>query len=533
MRVARIETMLKIPAETVPDAPNALRGLRSSRRTLWLASLSGLLLVGAFPHLDWGWLAWVALVPFLLTFPHASLRGALAHGAAFGLVFFGGLFYWIGLFAAHAVGPPLGMVTWAGVMLSQAATCVVFAAGAWGLRRCVGSGWGWRLGVPALWTVLEWARQFGTLGTAWGDVAFTQHHALVLLQTTKLTGTWGLTFGIVLTNVCLADAIQARQWRPLLLPALLLGAALVYGTVTLRTERLHPGFVAAALQGNINQNVPLTPEYTQRVMATFRRQGREAAARGAVLTVWPETALPGYLRSTLALSLPLMQDARTLHQAMLVGGREFVSVQGKDANALTLITAQGRIASSYAKQRLVPFGEYVPGRAQFPVLDKLHLSVYDMAPGAAHQPLLDAGPPVGKVGAAICYDSTYGELMRDETARGANLLVVTTDDTWFGRTAAASQHAAMAAVDAAETDRYLVRCAATGVSQVIDPTGRVIAQAPLFTQRVVAAPVEARRTQTFYVRFSDWFIWLCGLGLVGIATSARVRRGQTSRNSAR
>jgi apolipoprotein N-acyltransferase len=99
-------------------------------------------------------------------------------------------------------------------------------------------------------------------------------------------------------------------------------------------------------------------------------------------------------------------------------------------------------------------------------------------------------------------------------ARGADLLVVSTDDTWFGRTAAARQHAACAAVRAAEEDRYLVRCAATGLSQVIAPTGQVLSEAGLFTRRVVSAPVQARHGLTPYARWGDWFVAACAVGLI-------------------
>ncbi len=477
-----------------------------------MAALSGVLLILCFPHGDLGWLAWAALVPFLLTFPHATLRAALAHGAVLGCVFFGGLMYWIGLFAAHAVGPVLGSVAWLGSVFALAPWLVIFAGGAhWLSRRGFGV---WLWGLPALWTVLEWGRQFGILGTTWGDLAFTQHRILSLLQVTKATGPWGLSFLVVLVNVLLAQLLRGRREIVPKRKAHFAGALAVFalalgsGWHTLNREHLHPAFVAAALQGNINQNVLDTPAYEQRVLDTFAAQSRTAKAQGATLTVWPETAVPGYLRLDPRFAQPIAQSAVLNHQTALVGARGYLFSEKKDTNTLFLVTPQGTIAGEYSKRHLVPFGEYVPLRATFPVLERLHLSVYDMAQGGAHQPLLDAGPPIGKIGAAICYDSTYSGLMRAQVARGANLLVVTTDDTWFGRTAAAGQHAAMASVDAAATDRYLVRCAATGISQVLDPAGRVIASSHLFVPAVVSVPVQSRHTQTFYVRYGDWFVLL-------------------------
>lgn len=515
--------------------PEASR--RPRRWTYAFAALSGLALVGAFPHLDCGALAWIALVPVLLTFPHARFRDAPACGAIFGVFFFGGLLSWLAVFAGRTLGLPLGVVAWLIGTLAQTLIVVAWAGGTQILARQ--GGWAWRLGVPALWTVGEWVRQLGVLGTGWGDLAYTQHSWLAMLQWTKLAGVWGLSFLIVMVNVALAEAIQQRRaGRWTWATAGIVGIALLYGTATLRTENLRPTFVAAALQGNLNQDVPwrglrpADPAYVKRVMETYARQGREAAATNARLTVWPETMFPGYLRLDDDLRTRIAADAVANHQAILIGGNDLNPRTKKDANALFLVTQNGQIAGAYAKQQLVPFGEFVPGRRWLTFLEALHLTIYDRQPGAARQPLLDAGPDIGKIGAALCYESSYGWLTREQAARGAGILVVATDDTWFGRTAAARQHAAASAVRAVESDRYLVRAAATGISQIIAPTGQVLTEADLFEPKVISAPVESRRTVTPYVRLGDWFVVVCALELVW-AFSARARGRKTARSSGR
>ena len=312
--------------------------------------------------------------------------------------------------------------------------------------------------------------------------------------------------------------------------ALLLLAALVYGAVTIRTEHLKPTFTAAALQADINQNVDQTPAYTQRVVQAFTAQSRAAAARGATLTVWPETAYPGYLQNFDTVRQQVAAEAMRDKQVALIGGVEYDWQQRKNANSLLLMDTSGNVTGSYQKRQLVPFGEFVPGRRFMPFLEALHVTTFDMKAGADTQPLLDGGPSIGKIGATICFESSYPRFLREQVARGAGLLVISTDDTWFGRTAAARQHSAIAAVRAAETDRYLVRSAATGVSQVIAPTGQVLAEAGLFRPAVVAAPVQSRSTVTLYVRWGDWFIGLCGLLVAGVclipALNGRALKGQ-------
>ena len=509
--------------------------------SLGLAALSGLLLAGALPALDWGWLAWVGLIPFLSLFPFRSKRAAFGHGLVLGASYLGVMAYWIIVFAAHLIGPALSTLGWALVTTYQAFYIGVWAAGAQWLKTRP-SPWAFRLGAPALWAVVEWWRQSGALGLSWGDLAYTQHLALPVLQVTKLSGIWGLAFLIVLVNVALAETLKVRRIGPFAgVTAGVVALALAYGVVAMRAERLNPTFVAAALQGNIIQNVPQNPAYVERVMQTFEAQSREAAAHGAALVVWPETAFPGYLEPDTALGprARVAAEAIRLRQAALIGGIEYDAGQHKNANSLFVMNTQGQVTGSYQKRQLVPFGEFTPGRRWMPFLESLHVTTFDMKPGEDTQALLDGGPGVGPLAATICFESSYPRFLREQVARGAGLLVVSTDDAWFGRTAAARQHAAIAAVRAAETDRYLVRSAATGVSQIIDPSGRVVAEAGLFRPAVVWGRVESRRTVTPFVRWGDWFIGFCTLLLLGVSVpgtrfaNARARPPRTSRNSGR
>ena len=522
-------------AQSISPAPPVCSRIASKPlwQTLGLAALSGLLLAGSLPHLDWGWLAWFGLVPFLSLFPFRRKRTAFWHGFTLGIFYLGVMAYWLIVFAGHIIGPALSVVGWALVTAYQAFYLAVWALGIQWLRTR-SHPWSWRLGVPALWAIVEWWRQSGPLGLGWGDLAYTQHLALPILALTKLTGIWGLAFLIVLVNTALAEAIATRRANLFTgVVTSLITIALLYGIITIHTEHLRPSFVAAALQGNINQNVNQTPLYAAHVADVFTTQGREAADLGARLAVWPETGYPYDLRQNNAVREQIAAEAVRDKQTLLVGSAEYDPIERKNANSLFVLNAQGQVEGSYQKRQLVPFGEFVPGRKWMPFLEALHVTTFDMKRGADTQPLLDGGPGIGKIGATICFESSYPRFLREQVARGAGLLVISTDDTWFGRTAAARQHSAIAAVRAAETDRYLVRSAATGVSQVIDPTGKVLAEADLFHPAVVAAPVESRTTATLYVRWGDWFIGFCALLLAGLVLNAHVRRAGTSHSSGR
>ena len=106
------------------------------------------------------------------------------------------------------------------------------------------------------------------------------------------------------------------------------------------------------------------------------------------------------------------------NQTALIGGVEYDWAQRKNANSLFLMTPAGTVTGSYQKRQFVPFGEFVPGRRWMPFLEALHVTTFDMKAGAGTQPLLDGGPEIGKIGATICFESSYPRFLREQVSAG-------------------------------------------------------------------------------------------------------------------
>ena len=227
------------------------------------------------------------------------------------------------------------------------------------------------------------------------------------------------------------------------------------------------------------------------------RLTEQVADRGARLVLWPESSTPFYFEYG-AESQILRELARRRDVQLLIGSDQWEpATPPRIFNAAFLINADGSTGGVYRKVHLVPFGEYVPLKHVLFFAKPLVDAVSDFAPGTEVNTLPVRG---GLVSTAICYEVVYPALIREGILRGSTLLTTITNDAWFGRSSAPSQHFAMAAMRAVEQGRYLVRAANTGISGVVDPYGRVLLQSGLFVEGAWTADVRLIEEKTLYGR---------------------------------
>jgi apolipoprotein N-acyltransferase len=181
------------------------------------------------------------------------------------------------------------------------------------------------------------------------------------------------------------------------------------------------------------------------------------------------------------------------------------------ANSAFLLKPDGVLAGRYDKMHLVPYGEYVPLRRFFPFIGKIVQGVGEFRPGKGFYPISYHGR---RFGVLICYEGIFPEAARDYKNRQAHLLVNITNDAWFGKTSAPYQHLSMTVFRAIETRLYLVRSANTGISAVIDPTGRIVSRTGLFERTVLKGEVKFIDAKTFYEAYGDVFVYGCALFLI-------------------
>jgi apolipoprotein N-acyltransferase len=497
-------------------------------RRLAVAALAGLAMHLAFPRPGWDLLGWVALAPVLaLAVTAWSSRQALVEGWVAGLAFFLPLMRWLThtMTTFSTLTPFLAFL----VLVALAAYLALFWGGvAWAL--------GWlrpRLGArvlwlaPALWVAGEYARTYLLSGFPWGLLGYVPSRRLLLIQIAAWTGVYGVSALLALVNAALAWAAVERRWQAAVTAGAVVLVA-VGGAALVGRAQLGPADAptrsVAIVQGNIPQAVKWDAAFRAQTFEIYGQLTR-AAAPGSRLIVWPEAAVPAYLRFEPGAMTWLTDLAASVRVPLLVGAPD-AEPDGRRArylNSAFLVEAAG-LRGRYDKMHLVPFGEYVPLKRLLFFVDAIAAEIGDFTPGREATLFQLEGTPFGTV---ICYEVIFPDLFRRFVAGRASFMTNITNDAWFGDSGGPLQHLQMVPLRAVENRVAIVRAANTGVSALVLPTGAIQSTLPLGTRGTLRAAVPLRQGATFYTRFGDVFALACA-AVTGAAILGGLAAGRRS-----
>jgi len=530
---------------------------RQSRpASLAMPLLSGILLGISFPSYPFirlEILAWIALVPLLL-----SLRDNESFGSAYRTVWFSMLvFTSVSLWWISLATLPGGLLT----ILAQSFFQTVPFLGFFLVKRLKGFRFA-LVSLPFFWTAWEWAYMQQDLSLGWLTMGNSQANLTPMIQYADVTGVWGISFWLLCFNVLAVLAWSERSSGEALQRyfagmLLLVAFPLVYAWGIFHDTRAADSWAAvkvALVQPDIDPVKKWQQYSTADIMSLYYRLTSRTVLQDAPeLVIWPETAIPfhildssysGYLKS-LQLSLKEWRVAllsgfsdieyyRSDSAEALSGKVKYDGIGDRfyeTFNASMLLTPDFRKPQIYHKIRLVPFAERVPYVEYFPWLDRFTFSLAGISSWGR-----GSGAPVmefdsrgnGRVKAAniICYESIFPGLVSGFVRNGAQFLTLVTNDGWYGTSYGPYQHLAIAKLRCVENRRAMARCANTGVTAFIDRFGTVYRQIPWWEPQTVSAAVPLESRLSFYTRYPDLFPKAAAVFSVLLAGAAFFRRMQ-------
>lgn len=339
----------------------------------------------------------------------------------------------------------------------------------------------------ALWIILEWLQNFTWAGVPFLRLAISQTSFAPAIQSASIFGSLFLSFIPAFSSAAIGYALFCLKKFGMhnflvklypILAVLLIGANLIFGAVRIAcyTEDTDRPVKVALIQANIGS---IDKWEDDQIVNTIKRHielSQEAIdENGAEFIIFSETAINyDFIDSEDPTVKNLFTSfAKDNGVTLLIG--TFTNDDAQNSyNSTVIFYPDGSIEDEpYNKRRLVPFGEFVPMedllRVLFPFLTDMNLFEGQITAGDNSAVKEAAG---GKIGRLICFDSIYDYLTRETSADGAEMILLSTNDSWYLDSPAVYIHNDHAKLRAVESGKYLLRAANTGVSSIIDPLGR-------------------------------------------------------------
>lgn len=462
------------------------------------AVVAAIVMWAAFPPIGWGALAFVAPAPLLWGVRRVERAwAAVGVGFLFGGVFFGTLLNYVRF---------VGIVAWLPLVIWLAATAGAYALLVWSVRHWPPTRWFLvTVGAWGLWELVRTRVPFG--GFPWGSLGYAAGSTPGAIGAVQWIGPSGWSILAAAVSAGLVLVVEDKQnWR------LLVDSSVAVLLIALAGSLFPPTVDGPALRVAIVQGGSPCPQThcqneKQRIYESHLELTR-SIPRGTVdLVVWPENSTGGLFEpeGNLDVRAAIAAEASRLEAYFLISGTRTVS-SDEFLNVNMMYDPAGRKVGEYAKRHPVPFGEYVPLRDLLDFIPQLDQVPKDMVRG---KEAVVFAIPQGIVGSVISFEGAFPRLLRSEVTAGAQLLVVATNESTWGRAEAADQFIGLTRVNAAAFGQDLVHAAITGRSAFISADGTVGEKTELLTRDILMGEVHMRTGgRTLYARFGDWLMFV-------------------------
>ena len=499
-----------------------MQGVQNKLALYWgdmLALCAGSLFPLAFAPFEFRPVLWVSLFLLLLTWQGVSAKRAFLRGWLWGIGAYLIGVYWV-YNSMHDFGgaPPLAAAVFTLIFSVYLALYPAVAGCVWRRYFSASAGFLSALAFGLVWAFSEWLRSWVLTGFPWlmSGYALLDTPFAAYMPVLGSLGASALMACMVAGLFLLLQPGKRRHGGSLV--ALVLGGAMVLGLVDWKGEAATKTLDVALVQGNVPQELKLRSDSLNISLQTYYELSQPHF--GADLIVWPETAMPTYRYAIQGFLNKVAEEAKKAGSSVFTG-IFFRAENGQDYyNAMLEV---GGDWQSYKKHQLVPFGEYMPVRWALKLFARfVDIPMSDMAAAPlTESPMSLAGVNIAN---SICYEMAYPDVLRTQM-QGAELMLNTSNDAWFGDSFAAHQHLEMARVRAKEFAKPIIRATNNGVTATVDTDGRVTQVIKQFSPGVLRQQVQLNSGVTWFAKTGQVYIALIILALLillGVKNSVRV-----------
>ena len=361
----------------------------------------------------------------------------------------------------------------------------------------------------AIWVFNEYARSYLFSGFPWLFLGYSQTES-ILSSWAPIIGVYGISFIIAITGAWLIFFYRNSFKMSAVIVSVWL-APWFLSDKTFTTPYAHSQSVSI-VQTNISQHEKWNARNLKPTLRLYEELSKPYWEK-IDLIIWPEAAIPLYYDLATPFLKKISSIAKKSHTNFLTGipTREESKEDQKIKNFNSIVSF-GSSDGFYNKQKLVPFGEYIPFYSQLGGL----LAFFDL-PAAS----MSSGPPNQKplqfnnwqTLPLICYEIVYPNFVAN-AAMSSNALITISNDAWFGKSIGPHQHLQMAQMRALENQRYVLRGTGTGISAIISPSGKLVNQSKQFQQAVITGEFSLYNGYTPWMKYGIYAVPLSCLLIV-------------------
>jgi len=504
--------------------------------------LSGILLGLSFPPLPVPQIMFFALIPYLYVIERKE-RLIEINRATYLMAFVFGLLtiYWVGSWQSSA--DPFLMISGVLLVFINPVFFLIPSTLYFFCRKSINKTAALFL-LPLFWVTYEYAYMLTDASFPWLTLGNGLVKFLSFIQVADIIGAEGLTVFVIFINIFLYRAFTSvktdrrKFYLNFSAAILLIVIPIIYGVVRVSTFSFSKDKVRVGLiQPNLDPWDKWAGGNIQNIEDIHFELSQKAIDKGAEIVFWPETAFPVYLFSgSHAAEVNDINNFIRKNNTYLVTGmpdvRFYASGDRKENgtvppdakyskagdyyyatyNAVFLLDPASHHIQKYGKMKLVPFGEKVPFVESIPFLGSLIKWGVGISGWNVGRDTINFTMPAShfrsitqkdslRINTLVCYESIYPYFVANFTQRGAEMIAVVTNDSWYGKLSGPYQHKEYAVLRAIENRRSVVRAANGGISCIINPVGITETQSEMFVKTFVTGDVVLQREKTFFTKY--------------------------------